>query len=237
MMQSRNIVCGFVAMAVVAGCASTKVTDRKILVHDKLPRPDHILVYDFAATPADMPTESALAGHYSDHATKQTDEQIAAGRRVGGELAAAVVEKIKEMGLPAQRATASTPQRINDIVMRGYLLSVDEGSAVKRVAIGFGAGSSELSVAMEGFQVTERGLRMLGSGTVDAGGSKTPGAVVPAVVAVATANPIGLVVMGGVKIYGEASGKSKIEGREQAIAEEVAKALKARFQEQGWIAK
>ncbi len=236
-MLSKKFFCCLVALVAVAGCASTKVTDRKILVHGKLPRPDHILVYDFAATPADMPAESALAGHYSDHATKQTEEQIATGRRVGGELAAAVVEKIKEMGLPAQRATVSTPQHINDIVMRGYLLSVDEGSTAKRVAIGFGAGASELSVAMEGFQVTERGLRLLGSGTVDAGGSKTPGAVVPAAVAIATANPIGLVVMGGVKIYGEASGKSRIEGRADAVAQEVAKALKARFQEQGWIAK
>ena len=43
------------------GCASTKVIDRQILVNEKMPRPDHILVYDFVATPADVPTDSSLA--------------------------------------------------------------------------------------------------------------------------------------------------------------------------------
>ena len=40
----------------------------------------------------------------------------------------------------------------------------------------------------------------------------------------------------GTKVYGEASGKSTIEGRAKAIADEIAKVLKPKFQEQGWIA-
>jgi hypothetical protein len=37
------------------------------------------------------------------------------------------------------------------------------------------------------------------------------------------------------KVYGEASGRNKIEGRAEATAREIAKVLKQRFQEQGWI--
>jgi hypothetical protein len=37
------------------------------------------------------------------------------------------------------------------------------------------------------------------------------------------------------KVYGEASGSSKVEGRAKATAKEIADALKQRFQEQGWI--
>ena len=33
---------------------------------------------------------------------------------------------------------------MNDIVFKGYLASVQEGSAAQRVAIGFGSGASEL---------------------------------------------------------------------------------------------
>jgi hypothetical protein len=49
------------AVVLVGGCASTKVTDREILVTEKVARPDHILIYDFAATPADVPADSSLA--------------------------------------------------------------------------------------------------------------------------------------------------------------------------------
>ena len=62
------------------------------------------------------------------------------------------------MGMFAVRASSGTTPRINDLVVRGYILSVDEGSATKRVAIGFGSGASELKAAAEGFQMTAQGL-------------------------------------------------------------------------------
>jgi len=41
-----------------------------------------------------------------------------------------------------------------------------------------------------GFQITEQGLRTLGSGTVDSGGGNSPAAAVPAAVAIAKAKEI-----------------------------------------------
>lgn len=52
---------------------------------------------------------------------------------------------------------------------------------------------------------------------------------------VATGNPVGLIVSSGVKVYGEASGSAKIEGRAKQTANEIADQLKIRFQQQGWI--
>jgi hypothetical protein len=50
-----------------------------------------------------------------------------------------------------------------------------------------------------------------------------------------TGNPIGLVVSGGLKVYGEASGNSKIEGRAKATAKEIGEEIKKRCEAQGWI--
>jgi Domain of unknown function (DUF4410) len=146
-----------------------------------------------------------------------------------------LVEDIQGMGLPAQEAGAGSPPQVGDIVIRGYLLSIVQGSAAKRLAIGFGAGASELTTAVEGFQVTPQGLLKLGSGTVEAGGSKTPGAALPAAVAIASGNPVGLIVSSGMKIYGEASGRSKVEGRAKQTADEISDQLRIRFQQEGWI--
>ncbi len=231
----QHITACLFALVVAGGCASTQVTDRQQLVTERLPRPDHILVYDFVATPADVPAQSALADHASVQRTPQTAEQIATGRRVGAEIAAQLVEEIRSMGLPAARASSPTKPRINDILIRGYLLAVEEGSAAKRMAIGFGSGTSHLSVAVEGYQMTAQGPRKLGSGKVESGGGKGPGGAVPLGVAIATGNPLGLIVTSGMKVYGEASGGSKIDGRAEQTAKEIGIQLKPRFQQQGWI--
>jgi len=217
------------------GCASTKVTDRQVLVKEKLPRPDHILVSDFVATPADVPADSTIAGQHDEHPTSQTAEQIDAGRQVGAEIASQLVEQISGMGLPAERAPPGTTAKINDILIRGYLLSIDKGSATERVGIGLGSGTSELKVAVEGYQMTAQGLRKLGSGTVDSDGSKTPGAGVGLASLLVTGNPGGLIVSSGMKVHGEESGGSKIEGRAKQTAKEISDQLRLRFEQEGWI--
>ena len=147
-----HIVLFLCALLVIAGCATTKVTDREELVTGKISRPAHIWVYDFAATPADIPADSAIAGQYSEHSAPQTAEHIAAGRKLGAEIEKELVEQIRAMGMPAEHAVAGTTPQVNDLVIRGYLISFEEGSAAKRVGIGFGSGKSELKVAVEGFQ-------------------------------------------------------------------------------------
>ena len=223
------------ALALVAGCASTEVTERQEYKGGKLPRPNHIWVYDFAATPAEVPANSALAGKPVEHPTPQTPEQIATGRQVGEQIAAQLVEEFRGMGLPAMRGSSGTKPEINDLVIRGYLLSIDEGDATKRVAVGFGSGASHLSVAAEGFQMTAQGLRKLGGGKGQSGGGKTPGGAVGVAGMIATGNPVGLIVGGGVKAYGEYSGSAKIEGRAKETAKLIAETVKPKFQEQGWI--
>jgi len=224
------------ALTVAAGCASTEVTDRQRLVTEKLPRPGHIWVYDFAATPAEVPAASALAGQTTQPTTPQTPEQVELGRKLGAQIAAQLVEEIRDLALPAAQASSQTTPEINDIVLRGYLLSIEEGSGTKRVTIGFGHGASELTTAVEGFQMTAQGLRKLGSGKINAASGKTPGGALGVVGLIVTANPAGLIIGGGIKSYGEYSGSSKVEGRAKDTAKGIMDVLKKRFQEEGWIA-
>jgi hypothetical protein len=146
-----------------------------------------------------------------------------------------LVAEIQNMGLPAVRAAGEPPPQAGDLVIMGYFVSVQEGSAAKRVLIGFGSGAADLKTVVEGYLMTAQGLRRLGSGELDSGGGKTPGAAVPLAVAVATANPIGLIVSGAAKVYGEESGSATIEGAAKRTAEEIADKLRVAFEKQGWI--
>jgi hypothetical protein len=231
----KPFVTALIALAMLGGCASTKVSNRQQLVSGSLPRPNQIWVYDFAATPADVPPDSSLAGQAVASSAPQTDEQIAEGRKLAAQITSDLVQQIRGMGLPAASGSSATRPQLNDILIEGSMLSVEEGSAIKRVAIGFSSGQSELKVAVEGFQMTASGLRKLGSGEVGSGGNKTPGSAVGLATLIATGNPAGFIVSTGMKVYGEKSGKNTVEGRATKIAQEIGDVLKTRFQEQGWI--
>jgi len=149
-----------------------------------------------------------------------------------------LVKDIQAMGMPATLAGPGSTPQVGDGIVRGYIVSTEggnTGSMVKRMVIGFGSGTAEMDTVVEGYLVTPTGWRELGSGTLTSEGNKTPGLVVPAAVAIATANPVGLIVVGGIKIYGAASGRTGLEGRAKSTAEEIATQLKIRFQDRGWI--
>ena len=231
---SRVAPCLF-ALALVAGCASTKVTNRQRYEGEKIARPDRIIVHDFAATPADIPAGS-VAHQYGEQSTPPTAEEIEVGHKLGAQVAQDLVAEIWGMGLlQAVRAAGQPAPRVGDIVIMGYFESVDTGSAVKRVVLGFGSGAAELKTSVEGYLMTDKGLRLLGSSQVESGGGKAPGVAVPLVVAVATGNPIGLIVGGAAKAAGEVTGKTTIEGSAKRTAKEIAKELRVAFQKQGWI--
>jgi hypothetical protein len=221
------------ALLLVAGCASTKVTERQAYTGEKLPRPDRIIVYDFAATPDKISSQSTLSSVSAT--TPQTEKDIEEGRKLGADVAKELVADLQKMGLPAVQAAGQPPPRVGDIVIKGSFVTIQEGSTGKRVLLGFGSGASELKTVVEGYQMTAQGLRKLGGGEVAAGGNKMPGMVVPLAVTAATANPLGLLVVGGMKAYGEMSGSAKVEGRAKSTADEIAAQLKVAAQKQGWI--
>jgi hypothetical protein len=225
----------FFALAVVAGCASTKVTDQTPVSSQAMARPNRIWVYDFVASPANVPADSSIGANITTPSKPQTAEQIATGNQLGGLIANELVADIQAMGLSAVRAGPGSSPQVGDGVIRGYLVSVEGGSAAKRFIIGFGSGTSEMDTVVEGYQVTPQGLRKLGSGTLTSSGGKTPGTVMPAAVAIASGSPVGLIVVGSAKIYGEMSGRNALEGRAKATADEISEQLKIRFEDRGWI--
>lgn len=218
----------------LSSCSSLKVRDSREFSMGSLQRPATIWVYTFAATQADLHEGSVMAPHFTDH-VQQEVRHIVEGRALSRELAQELTAEIRSMGMPGMLATGTTTPQIGDLVILGSLISFDEGSAAKRLTIGFGAGKSSMCVAAESYVVTSGGLRELGSETLDAGSKKSPGLALGLATFIATDNPAGLILSTSTKLYGEVSGRSKVQGRAKATAKEIAKALQTRFQEAGWL--
>jgi hypothetical protein len=122
----RTLPCLF-AFFLVAGCASTTVTQQTPMVNQGMPRPNRIWVYSFVADPADMPADSSISNAVSASRTPPTDEQIAQGRQLGALIAADLVADINTMGLTAVQAGPGSSAQVGDGVIRGYLVSVQGG--------------------------------------------------------------------------------------------------------------
>lgn len=236
MRRFNHLGVGLMVLVAAAGCATSKVTARESEIGDeRIAKPDHIYVYDFAATAADLPADVGASTELAEPSAPPSAKEIEAGRKLGELVAASLASKITAMGLHAVHAGEISNPRVGDLVFHGQFGSIEEGSTGRRLVLGFGSGNAELNTMIQAYQVTPTGLRKLGSGAIDSEGGKSPGLVVPLAIAVATANPVGLVVMGAAKAGSEISGKNTIEASAERTAAKIAAELEVAFKKQGWI--
>jgi Domain of unknown function (DUF4410) len=235
MKLERRIALVWLACGLLTGCASAEVVSRDRYSGPQLPRPDRILVEDFAVTPEKVPADSPLATQAELPRTSPSPQQLATGRALGMQIAKELVADLQMAGLPAVSAVGQPAPTVDDIVIKGYFVSVEEGSVAERLVLGFGAGAAKLATVVEAYQMTPLGLRRLAGGEVSSGEGRAPGLALPIAVTAATANPIGLVVGGAINVSGELSGRTTIEGAAQRTANEIATQFEAAAQKQGWI--
>jgi len=226
--------CLFILLA-ASGCSSTSVNDHNEYRGADLARPGRILVYNFTANPAEVPPESEFSATHAVQQSAPSVQELDMTAGLGAEVARQVVAQLDDAGLPAVLAAGQLAPQVNDIMIRGFFVSADEGSVTKRMLVGFGSGNAELTTAVEGFQMTAHGPRLLGSGTVDTAGGKTPGVILPVAVMAVTSNPIGLAVGGTMKLAGEATGSATMDGAAERTADEISAQLIAAAKKQGWI--
>ena len=223
------------AVLVVAGCASSSVTaNRSYAVDETIARPNRILVYDFAATPDDVAAYSVTAGRYARHKTPQTAEEVERGRALGAQVAEALVAEIRSMGLPAIRAAGRPAPQMGDMVISGEFVSIEWGSRGMRMLIGFGSGRTELKTVVEGYLMTDQGLRPLKSREIEARGGSMPGLLVPIAVTAAAANPVGLIVV-SVALLARETGQETMTSTARRTASEIAGELRTEFKQLGWL--
>src|SRR5215475_1286287 len=81
------------ALLLMSGCAKTTVTDEQYYQGPRLAKPARILVYDFAASQADLPAGYGTA--VSAPPTDQTADDLSLGRKLGAEVAKDLVEELQ----------------------------------------------------------------------------------------------------------------------------------------------
>ena len=223
---------GLVSLTGLA-CASAGVDSTQRYGADrKLPRPPVLLVYDFAVSPTDAMVDAYGAGYGASSKASSKDETKA--RKLAASLSKQLVDRLNKKGVKARWAADTEGPPLNAIVLRGHFVTIDEGSRIARMVIGFGAGATELRVAVQVYQADEWGLRRMVQADVSAEGSKMPGMAVPLGVGGLAGNLArAAVISGGSNIVQEVTGG--LDADAGRLAEQIAKRTEAFYKRQGWL--
>ena len=240
MKLSRNFpvifLVALVTTTIVTGCASSEMTTKRNRAGGAVSKPGRILVYDFASSANQIDDGSVISPYVQQRTTPQTIEQRAMGLKLGDLVAGYLVKDILALGMPAERDNSLRPVRNGDLIIKGEFFSIDKGSRMKRMLIGFGVGANELKTHVMAYQVTSTGLQRLGDAEFKAAGGKMPGMAVPLIgAAIGGTLAVTAAVSGGLNAAQEISPES-LEGAAKRTAKEISKELSRVFARQGWIA-
>jgi hypothetical protein len=232
--RARFAAASVLAFVVVVGlgCASAGVTTTDKVADSSVVQPGVVLVYDFAVMPGDVVVDTFGSEFESEGKELSKDEKEAYA--TANVLSEKLVAYLQERGIPGERANSATRPPLNAILIKGQFVTIDAGSRIKRMVIGFGAGSSELRAMVQVYQATQQGLRRLASAEAEASGSKMPGMAVPVVGGAAAGSvATSAVISGGMAIARETKGAMAPDaGR---MAKKIAERAEDFYKRQGWL--
>jgi hypothetical protein len=237
----RLAFCGVLALIVaVTGCAATKVKPVGVYSgQGALPKPDRILVYDFAVSPDEVSLNSGplarLRALISDR--DQTEAELEVGREVATALAEELVERIRALGLPAERASGAQSHADGTLTIEGQFISIDEGNRLRRMFIGFGLGNTEVKTLVQVYHGMDGGRALVQEIETSAAGSKLPCMGPMMGVGAAARGAVGLATAAGVSGAARTAGEFRhtVEVEARRTAEVLTKHLAPFFATQGWI--
>jgi hypothetical protein len=222
-----------VSMALWVGGCATAIVDVTEQGDLTLPKPDMIIVHNFAVTPNDVKLDRGVMATFVRDAQnrKQTDEEVRVGRMVADRVVEDLIDRLEKQGIMAFRASSGVTPSNTTAIIEGEILTVDEGSQTERVWLGFGLGGSELRT---------RGQMYQGGKLIAKGETRTTPSLKPGMAAsVATGTVLGTVGT-SVVVGASASGFSEaflagVDADASRTADAIAKNIHAYYVKRGWL--
>jgi Domain of unknown function (DUF4410) len=113
-----------------------------------LPKPDKILVYDFAVNPDDVQVDKIQAMR-PRHLITGDKSQDAIAASAGKKYSQELVKALAKSGIPVEHVAADTVPSDNALVIKGSFVSLKEGNKTERVTIGMGAGGADVETNVD----------------------------------------------------------------------------------------
>jgi hypothetical protein len=233
-----SILCA-VALALAVGCAPTNV-QQQTTTYTQLPRPDVVLVYDFAVSPEEVKLDTGLSAElvqkYAAHkGASPTAQEIQLGHKVAGVVADEIVKQIRTYGIQAERGYGWPAGRGKVLMVKGQFTTIDQGNRTERVAVGLGAGRSDVQANVQLVELTPSGVQQVETLRADSKSGYKPGmAEMMGVGAIANHLLMSTVVSGTLAGVSEMTAAT-VEADGKRLAEKIAYDIGQFFVMQAWV--
>jgi hypothetical protein len=235
----KNAILAVFVLAIAFGCAPTNVQQQDTTL-TQLPRPDVILVYDFAVSPDEVKLDTGLSADlmqkYEQYkGMSPTAQEIKLGHKVAEAVADELVKKIRSYGLWAERGFGYPYGKGKVLMVKGQFVSIDQGNRTERVAVGLGAGRSDVQANVQVYELTPQGLQEVDQMRAVAKSGYKPGmAEMMGAGAIAGHLLMSTVVSGAVAGVSEMT-SATVEADGKRMADKIAVDLGNFFVNQAWI--
>lgn len=236
--------------AVLGGCAQLSIHPQPVQPSDaavaasateaEAAPPDQLIVRDVDVSPSSVKENTSPLHRLIELFRQSSPEERRSniGRAAATRISEQTVKRLNKLGLAASRvpsdSTASVPD--DSLLVTGRLIDADEGDRLMRIALGFGAGESDLDTEVHVFRVVHGERVEVLAFKTHADSGKMPG-VVPSlgvgeffIGSITMLAKVKGAVSGGEKIY-----SSQLDHLAGRTGDEIADYLSQYAAKEGWI--
>lgn len=163
------------AVFLLASCAETTLAPT-FRASRGLPRPDRVLVFDFAVTPEEAGVERRSG------LTAQSEEDVRVGKALARALSTNLVSELRSRGIEADRVGDAAAPGATTVSIKGRFLDGDGSDSTTNVPVGFTLRGTQTRTRIQLIQGTELKLHVVGEGETVSRSDLKPGAGVEAAV-------------------------------------------------------
>ena len=193
-----------------------------------LAKPTGIVVYNFATTPEEVElNKSALNRIRMRVSGEGSDEKMKLAHKIVNDFSQSLVKDLQKLGLPVSQGIAGELPPDGSLAVQGDFLLIDEGNRTRRMAIGLGAGASEVTAHVECYLKQSEKNVMVTEFKATSESSRKPGAA--ETMGAGAAPEVATAVSGATEM------KQSAEGDTDRMAKAVAKEIAKIFAAQGWL--
>lgn len=222
----------------IAACAGAKVADQT----ENAPvantvQPSQIVIYPFATDAADVSLNSSIVQRaYRDvSGTDQNAEQHKIATDTASDLCEKLAANLVAKGYKAVCLHRGTPVGdANSLVVDGEFTDISEGNRLRRLVIGFGAGSSVLDATVHVYQHANGASQPLIDFNTHADSGKMPGAAVMGPAGAIAGGSAAVVVGANAAVGGAKSYTSTTGYLADKTATQIVDVVTKYYTQQGW---
>jgi hypothetical protein len=144
----------------------------------QLPKPEKILIYDFAVNADDVQVDK-LRALRPRHLITGDESPDAIAATASKKFSQELMKDLVKTGIPVEHVAAGAQAPANTMVIQGSFTSLKEGNKTERDMIGMGAGGADVQSKVDVHLKTPSGTVLLSQFQTDTKAAKNVGSAVP----------------------------------------------------------